>query len=135
MRDIRPHLRIHTEPTIQFISRAREQTHGEFALEHQHGAARRRGHGEEFEDERGGDLVGRVGDADVEVGEGRFYGVADEHGEFLLEGCAHDAFGGFGGHAGVHFDGGAVGGAGEDQDGEVAGSGTDFEDGLVVGGY
>ena len=130
MRDIRPHLRIHTEPAIQLIPRSRKQPHGEFALKHENGAARGRGHGEEFEDERGGDLVGRVGDADVEAGKGRFYGVADEDGEFFLEGCAHDAFGGFGGHAGVHLDGGAVGGAGEDEDGEVAGSGADFEDGL-----
>lgn len=131
MRDSRPHLRIHTEPAIQLVPRPREQPHGEFALEHEHSAAGRGGHGEEFEDEWGGDLVGRVGDADVEVGKGRFYGVANEDGEFLLEGSAHDAFGGFGGHAGVHFDGGAVGGAGEDEDGEVAGSGADFEYGLV----
>lgn len=61
-----------------------DETKGEFALEHEDSAAEEGAVGEEAEDERGGDLVGGVGDADVEVGEGGFDEVADYDFEFAL---------------------------------------------------
>jgi hypothetical protein len=53
---------------------------------------RRPGHGpvgEQFEDERGGDLVGHVGDADVEVGQVDLHEVAQDELELVSVGTAH----------------------------------------------
>jgi hypothetical protein len=55
----------------------RDEPHRELALEHQYGHAEERPVGQETEDERGRDLVRRVGDADVEVGELRLHEIAD----------------------------------------------------------
>lgn len=64
----------------------RDQPHREFALEHQYGHPEERSVGEEAEDEGGRDLVGRVGDADVKVGELRLHKVADDDLESTLRG-------------------------------------------------
>jgi hypothetical protein len=64
----------------------RDEPHGEFALEHQYGHSEERAVREQAEDEWGGDLVGRVGDADVEVGQLCFYKVAYDDLESTLLG-------------------------------------------------
>jgi len=56
----------------------RDQSHREFALEHQYGHAEDRPVRQETEDERGRDLVGSVGDADVKVGELCLDEIADD---------------------------------------------------------
>lgn len=76
-------------------------------------------------------MIGRVGDADVEVREGRLDDVAEEDFQILFVRCGLHALCEFGGHTGIHFDGCDGAGGAEDEDCEIAGSGTDFED--VVG--
>lgn len=73
-------------------------------------------------------MVGRVADADVEVGEVGLDHVAEDDVEAFALRCALDTFGDFGGHARVEFDGDAFFGLFEDLDRQVAGAGTDFED-------
>jgi hypothetical protein len=72
----------------------RDEPHRELALEHQYGHAEERSVRQEAEDERGRDLVGRVGDADVEVGELRLDEIADYDLEpaLLGPGMLHGAF-------------------------------------------
>ena len=66
--------------------RASDEPQGELALEHEDGGAEERAVREEAEDEWRGDLVWRVGDADVKVGQRRFDKVADDEVEFALLG-------------------------------------------------
>lgn len=69
------HVRGQTRP--ERGTRLRDEPHRELALEHQYGHAEERSVGQETEDERGRDLVRRVGNADVEVGELRLDEIAD----------------------------------------------------------
>lgn len=55
----------------------RDQTESEFALEHEDCDAEERSVGEESKDKGGRYLVGSVRDAHVEVGQVRFYEIAD----------------------------------------------------------
>ena len=64
----------------------RDEAQCELALEHQDCGAEERAVREEAEDERGRDLVGRVGDADVEVGQLCLHKVADDDFESALLG-------------------------------------------------
>ena len=64
----------------------RDEAHRELALEHQDRHAEERAVREQPKDERGGDLVGRVGDADVKVGQLRLDKVADDDLEPMLLG-------------------------------------------------
>lgn len=64
----------------------RDQSHRELALEHQYGHSEERSMRQQAEDERGGYLVGRVGDADVKVGQLCFYKVAYDDLESTLLG-------------------------------------------------
>ena len=59
-------------------ARLRDEAQRKLALEHQDGHAEERPVREQAEDERGGDLVGRVGDADVKVGQVRLDKVAND---------------------------------------------------------
>lgn len=64
----------------------RDQPHRELALEHQYRHPEQRPVREQTEYERGGDLVGRVGDADVKVGQLRLHKVTDDDFEPMLLG-------------------------------------------------
>lgn len=64
----------------------RNQSHRELALEHQYGHSEERSMRQQAEDERGGYLVGRVGNADVKVGQLCFYKVAYDDLESTLLG-------------------------------------------------
>jgi hypothetical protein len=64
------------ETRVEFLAGLGEEAHGEFALEHEDAGAWGVGEGEQFEDEGRRDLVGCVGDADVEVGEFGLYSVS-----------------------------------------------------------
>jgi hypothetical protein len=79
-------LHIRGEAAPQRSSGARNEAQRELALEHEDRDTEQRAMREEAEDEGGGDLVGRVGDADVEVGKGRFDEVTDHDFELALLG-------------------------------------------------
>lgn len=49
MVDLSPHLRIDGEPVVELVAGFREETHSEFALEHEDAGAWGRGEREEFE--------------------------------------------------------------------------------------
>jgi hypothetical protein len=69
------HVRGQTRP--ERGTRLGDEPHGEFPLEHQYGHAEERSVRKETEDERRGDLVGCVGDADVEVREFGLHEITD----------------------------------------------------------
>lgn len=78
------HVRGQAGPEVR--AGTRDEAERELALEHQDRDAAQRAVREQAEDERRGDLVGRVGDADVEVGQLGFDEVADDDLEFALLG-------------------------------------------------
>ena len=62
-------LRVHRQPAVQGLTGLGHQPHGKLALEHQDGSAEQGPVAQELEGQRRGDLIGRVGYADVEVRE------------------------------------------------------------------
>ena len=84
--DFRVELHVRGEARPERGAGLRDEAQRELALEHQDCGAEERAVREEAEDERGGDLVGRVGDADVEVGQLCFHKVADDDLESTLLG-------------------------------------------------
>lgn len=137
MIDLCPHLRIHTKPAVQRIPRPCDQAHRKLALKHKNAHARRRRRRQQLEHERRADLVGRVADANIKVGQVRLDDVAQQDVEAFLGRCALHALGQLGGHARVHFDGDAAFGFGQDARCQIACARTDFEHdvGLFEGGF
>ena len=79
VRDAREQLRVDCQAAVQAIAGARDQAHGELVLEHDDGRAEGRAVRQQLEGERGGDLVGDVGDAHIEVGQLLLHDVALHH--------------------------------------------------------
>ena len=79
VRDAREQLRIDGEAAVEAIPGARNQAHGKLVLEHDDGCAEGRAVRQQLEGERGGDLVGDVGHAHIEVGQLRLHHVTLHH--------------------------------------------------------
>lgn len=124
------------EATPEGLVRPGGEAERELALEHEDRDAGEGPRREELEDDGGRDLVRRVADADVEVGEGHLAEVAEDDLELAALARAVHTLVQLGAHARVHLDDGALLALLEDADSEVTGTRTDFEDdvgGLEVG--
>lgn len=69
MAGARKQLRVDGQAAVERVPRRSHQAHGKLALEHENGGAEHGAVAQQFEGERGGDLVRRVGHAQVKVGE------------------------------------------------------------------
>jgi hypothetical protein len=77
----------------------------------------------QLKNERRGDLIWSIADANIKIGEGRdFDDVAEKNIEPILLGGALDSFGQFGSHTGVHLDCYALFGLLKDACCKIAGS-------------
>lgn len=74
MVDLGVELDVGGETTPEIVAWSSDESESEFALEHEDGTSKEGAVGEKLEDERRGDLVWSIGDADVKVGE---FGLAE----------------------------------------------------------
>lgn len=74
------------ETTPEVVTGTCDQTESKFSLEHEDGTSEEGTVGEELEDERRRDLVGSVGDADVEIGQLCLAKIADHDIQLALFG-------------------------------------------------
>lgn len=126
-----PEVDVDTQPRVESIAGPSHQSLCEFSLEHEHGDAGRVGHGQHLEDERTGNLVGRVGDEGVAWRHfGHLDDISQDDFELLGQGSALDTLGDFGTHTGIKFDGDDLLGLFEGADRDVTGTGTDFDDDI-----
>lgn len=84
MIDLSVQLHVRGEAGPEVGAGGRDEAEGELALKHEDGNAEERAVGEESEDEGRRDLVWRVGDADVKVGQFSLDKVADHNVELAL---------------------------------------------------
>ena len=156
MVDLRPHLRIDREPAVELVARFREETHGEFALEHEDAGTWGRGEREEFECQGGGDLsssrsfaplyrvtfvpqkvsysylVRRVADANIKVRQVRLDHIPQHDLQSLLLRLPLHPLGDLGRHPRIEFHGDDSFCLFEDFDSQVARSGADFENDVAL---
>ena len=128
MIDFSEELGVDGEAAVELVAGLGRETLREFFLEHddratEHGAVRK-----ELEEEGGRNLIGDVGDADVEEGEGDFEDVPLDDLEVFAVLGAFDSLQDLADHPGVVLDGNDFFRTLQQLDGQVTRAGADFHD-------
>lgn len=116
------------QPSIELIARLCHQPLAELSLEHEDSHSRRLRHREHLEDEGRGNLVGCVGDEDVEGRPFDLDRISQQDLELPLLRLPLYSLRYFGGHSGIELDGDDFPRRLQDANSQVTGTGTDFED-------
>lgn len=123
----RQQLRVDRESAVERLAGTGRETKRELLLKHHDGAPKGGSVREQFEDEAGGDLVGHIGDAHVEEGQGGFENVALHDLELVASGRVLHTLKDLTNHARVVLDGDDLAALLRERNGHVTSTGSHLQ--------